>query len=204
MRLHLLRHPRPLIQSGLCYGATDVACAASALQEAALRLRDVLPKGLPVICSPLQRCEHLAQVLQRLEPDFAYKTDGRLAEMNFGAWELQAWNAIHSAELAAWTDDFANYRCGASGESAGQFVQRVASCLWEGRIHGQDQVWITHAGVIRALVWLSKQPFALFTALAQGSKQAFEPLYPLRAADWPQCELAFAQVQAWDWPTDWQ
>ncbi len=208
MRLYLVRHPQPLVESGICYGASDVACAASELQQAALNLlnelRNELSQGLLVISSPLQRCEQLAQVLRGLEPDFAYKTDARLAEMDFGAWEMKAWDEIDRAELSAWTDDFTGFCCGGSGESTGQFVQRVAQLVWESQQSGQDQVWITHAGVIRALQWLSTQPLALLTALVQRPAPLYAHPYPLRAADWPQGVVAFGRVQPWDWPQDWR
>jgi alpha-ribazole phosphatase len=210
MRLHLVRHPKPLVASGVCYGASDVACADVELQTAAVALHSELPKGPKILCSPLQRCERLAQVLLGLEADLAYKTDARLMEMNFGVWEMQAWDAIAPEQLQAWTQDFPAYRCGGSGESAGQLVRRVAQRLLQSAQAGQDEVgqdevaqdeiWITHAGVIRALQWLSSQPFETFMALAQ---QRPAPLSQLRAADWPQGVVPFGQVQAWDWPLGW-
>jgi alpha-ribazole phosphatase len=219
MRLYLVRHPKPLVDSGVCYGASDVACAASELDAAALALRDALPKGLEIISSPLQRCEHLAQYLQRLESNLTYKTDVRLAEMNFGAWEMQRWDSVSPEELKAWTDDFAFYRCGGSGESTGQFVRRVAQRLMETAQAGQDQIWITHAGVIRALQWLQTQPLCqiteglieLATVQARRPETLFEFrgerlslwLDQLHARDWPQSALAWCQVQPWDWPLDW-
>jgi alpha-ribazole phosphatase len=200
MNLYLVRHPKPLVDDGVCYGATDLVCASSELQKAALGLRDSLPKGLRILSSPLQRCERFAQEIQRLAPDLAYKTDARLTEMSFGAWEMQAWNVLPPAELQAWTDDFSAYRCGGCGESAGQFVRRVAQLLMESAQTGHDQIWITHAGVIRAVQWLSGQSFEDFTALAA---QRPEGLFHLRAADWPQSALAFGQGQAWRWPPSW-
>jgi alpha-ribazole phosphatase len=203
MRLYLVRHPQPLVASGVCYGASDVACSAEQIEAGACELLKVLPKGLRVISSPLQRCEHFAQVLCRLQPDLAYITDEKLAEMNFGAWEMRAWDAIAPEEIKAWTDDFANYRCGGSGESAEQFVQRVAQRLWQSAQRGQNEIWITHAGVIRALQWLGGQPFEAFTGLAQRPAPLCEPLSALRAADWPKGEVAWCRVQPWDWPLAW-
>jgi alpha-ribazole phosphatase len=144
-----------------------------------------------------------AQILCRLQPDLAYKTDEKLAEMHFGAWEMQAWDAIAQEELKAWTDDFAAYHCGGSGESAGQFVQRVARRLLSSAQSGEDEIWITHAGVIRALQWLGGLSFEGFTALALGREHPCEALSPLRAADWPKGALAFGQLQPWDWPLAW-
>ncbi len=206
MKIYLVRHPQPLVASGICYGASDLACSAQALERAAFGLLEELPQRLPMISSTLSRCERLAQILCRLEPTFAYKTDQKLAEMHFGAWEMQPWAQIPSHELSQWTDAFASYRCGGSGESCAQFVQRVAKRWHQSAQAGEDQIWITHAGVIRAVQWLSGQPHALFAALTAEPARCSDLaalLRPLRAADWPSGEVAFAQVQTWDWPLAW-
>lgn len=219
MRLYLVRHPKPLVDSGVCYGSSDLACEPSELKKTAIMLRDSLPSGLAVISSPLQRCEHLAQVLQGLEPDFSYQTDARLAEMHFGAWEMQAWSSLAPSELEAWTNDFAHFRCGGVGESSAELVRRVTQRLQVSALSGQDQVWITHAGVMRALQWLRMQPptwvEALFKALTLPLEvtcarptlgDAERDLWRdhLHARDWPQGALAFGQVQTWDWPHHWE
>ena len=135
--------------------------------------------------------------------------------MNFGDWEMQPWSRISPHEISAWTDDFAHYRCGGSGESTAQFVQRVAIRLVRSAQDGHDEVWITHAGVIRALLWLTRQEaFRMWmaTVIAQPLMLSFAPqaretlapprdlLSQLRAADWPQDAVAWCQVLAWDWP----
>ena len=199
MQVYLVRHPRPLVAPGVCYGASDVVCSAEVLESAADYLTAALPKGLRLLSSPLSRCEQLAQILCGREAGFAYKTDDRLAEMNFGAWEMQAWAAIAPDELSAWTDSFASYRCGGTGQSTGIFVQRVAQRLLESARSGQDQIWITHAGVIRAVQWLSQQPFETVIAMADSQAVPFE----LLASDWPRSELAYCQVLRWGEPTHW-
>jgi alpha-ribazole phosphatase len=216
MQLTLVRHPQPVVASGVCYGHTDLACAADVLEHAALALLHTLPQGQRIITSPLQRCERLAQRLSGLARHLTYETDARLAEMHFGAWEMQAWDAIGAQALQAWTDDFAHHRCGGFGESTAQFICRVAQRLRQSARSGQDQVWITHAGVVHALVWLQQQPIAwieaLFDTLAQAPKGS-EALAPsatdslwrdqLRASDWPRAALGFGQVQRWNWPQHW-
>ncbi len=202
MKLYLVRHPKPLLETGICYGATDVMCSEAAIEEGARSLLAALPKGLPIVSSPLSRCERLTQLLCALEPDLSYKTDAKLTEMNFGAWEMQRWDAIDRQELSAWTDAFAIYRCGGSGESTAMLIQRVAQRLLESARAGEDQIWITHAGVIRALQWLCAQPFELFIALASRPDPA-RLLGASRAADWPTGEVAYCQVQLWGWPEKW-
>jgi len=145
-KLWLARHAQPLVAPGVCYGALDVAADAMATQHAAQALADVLPTGLLVLASPLQRCELLAQAIQGLRPDLAYKTEVRLAEMNFGCWEGQRWADIPQQAYDDWTADFWQHRFGGA-ENVAEFMARVASAWQE----TSAQVWITHAGVIRAL-----------------------------------------------------
>ena len=207
MKLYLVRHPKPVVEHGICYGASDLVCHPAALEATATALKNLLPNDLTILSSPLSRCEQLAQHLCRLEPSFPYKSDARLAEMNFGNWELKAWDAIAAHELAAWTQTFAAYRCGGTGESAGHFVQRVAKRLYESAQDANDQIWITHAGVIRALGWLAGQPAQVFTALAGLLGRPFDwddgPHCRLYAADWPAGAIAFGQVHLWHWPPAW-
>ncbi len=167
MTLWLVRHATPLIEPGVCYGALDVPADPAATERTAQALAQVLPQGIVVASSVLQRCELLAQVLHGLRPDLAYKPEPRLVEMNFGQWEGQPWDAIGQSALQAWTDDFAHYRAG-GGESVHAFMQRVAAVWDETRDQTQDVVWITHAGVIRAC-----------SLLAQGVRSVAQ------ASDWP-------------------
>jgi alpha-ribazole phosphatase len=149
MKLWLVRHAQVLLPPGVCYGTTDVAADAAATFSAAQALAAELPLGLLLRVSPLQRCEQLAQALQGLRPDLAYKTDAGLAEMDFGSWEGQAWSAIPQSALDAWVADFDSHRFGGS-ESVADVMHRVAlawDVTWQA---GQDAAWITHAGVIRA------------------------------------------------------
>ncbi len=128
---------------------------AAATAECAQALAERLPVGCRVISSPLQRCEQLAHALSAQRPDLAYKTDARLQEMDFGDWEGRAWQTIARNELEAWTSDFANYSVGHDGESVTRFMARVASAFDALPGHG-DTLWITHAGVIRAVELLAQ------------------------------------------------
>jgi alpha-ribazole phosphatase len=167
MKLWLVRHAQPLIESGICYGRLDIAADAGATAECARQLAAQLPASIRVITSPLQRCEHLAHALLGLRPDLTCKTDARLAEMDFGEWEGRAWQAIDPAELQAWTDDFAHYAVGQHGENVTAFMARVAA-TFDALQDQSDTLWITHAGVIRAV-----------HLLAQGVRQIE------RADQWP-------------------
>ena len=149
MTLWLVRHAQPLIAAGICYGATDVAADAQSTLLAAQAMAQVLPIGITLLSSPLQRCEHFSQSICRLRPDLTYKIEPRLMEMDFGVWEGQRWDDIAPSELQSWTDAFDTWRCGGA-ESVHELMARVAE-LWDAWMaSGQSAVWVTHAGVIRA------------------------------------------------------
>lgn len=142
MLLHLIRHPRPQLDAGICYGRLDVAAPLeSGLVD---RLRQSLPSGLPLWSSPLRRCRDLAAALHP-QPIF----DGRLREMNFGAWEGQAWDDIPRAELDAWAADVADF-APPEGESP-RAVQLRALAFVAG-LSVPEAIVVTHAGVIRCLL----------------------------------------------------
>lgn len=155
MHLWLARHAKPLVQEGTCYGALDVAAAPLATAQTAQRLAAVLPRRMAVRHSPLQRCAQLAQTLQDLRPDLTLTTDARLCEMNFGTWEGRLWNAINRIQIDAWTADFAHHRPGGA-ESVQQFLARVAAAWHAHSAATVAQLWITHAGVIRAAHLLAR------------------------------------------------
>lgn len=150
--LWLVRHAQPMIEPGVCYGQLDVPADIEATTVCARALAKILPPGINIICSPLQRCEQLAQLMVGLQPDLAYRTDPRLKEMDFGQWEGQRWDDIGAQALDAWVADFAHHRPG-NGESVGQFMQRVAA-VWDEARNPSGTLWITHAGVIRAATML--------------------------------------------------
>lgn len=148
MKLHLVRHPRPDVAPGLCYGASDVAVAQHELARvhADLRARD-LPGTLAVFASPLQRCARLAHLLQPHSLVF----DARLAEMDFGCWEMRAWDAIARAEVDAWAADLLHHRPG-GGECVLDVAQRVAAFVADLRRTGPPEaLLVCHAGTIRLL-----------------------------------------------------
>ena len=179
MTTWLIRHAQPLVAPGICYGALDVTADADASQAAAEALALVLPLGLHVIYSPLQRCEQLVEVLRGLRADLTLKVDLRLVEMNFGSWEGQAWDAIPRQELDDWTAAFETWRCG-GGDCVRDVMQRVGS-VWDEtqalqQLTHQPTVWITHAGVIRAA-----------TLISQGVRRV------TLASQWPQDAPGFGQ-----------
>ncbi len=175
MKLWLVRHARPLIEPGICYGATDMASDIQATEACAQTLAQVLPQDVRVMTSPLQRCTQLAQALQTLRPDLRVTPDARLAEMDFGCWEGVRWDAIPKDAYARWMADFNTCRFGGR-ESVGEFMQRVALVRADVQGEAHETVWIAHAGVARAM-----------TLLAQGLTRVE------RADQWPKAAPEWGQ-----------
>jgi len=183
MRLILVRHPAPDLASGLCYGRSDVPVASIELASVRASLQTSLPRQVPVYSSPLSRCLDLASLLARDLDAGAVRVDARLAEMDFGAWEMQAWHDIARAAIDAWAADLVHYRPG-GGENVLAMASRVQSFLQHllREQHGSVIV-VCHAGTIRLLTALqsacSLEEAALLAAssahkIAYGSSTAID------------------------------
>ena len=158
MSLILVRHPPPLIAPGICYGSTDLAVAPSELARVLAALSDTLPRDLPLpndlplFSSPLRRCAELANALAASGNYSAPSIDARLAELDFGAWEMQPWDAIPRAEIDAWAADVVHYRPG-GGESVLAMATRVRA--WHADLLRQGHasaIVVCHAGTMRLLL----------------------------------------------------
>jgi alpha-ribazole phosphatase len=152
MTLWLARHAQPRIAVGTCYGALDIAADDAATWAAAAQLAAALPAGTCIVSSPQKRCVQLAQALSQLRPTWPAAADERLREMDFGTWEGRLWRDIGQEALDAWTGDFAQHRPG-GGDNVVNFMERVTEA-WDA-LDGTPTVWITHAGVIRAVALLN-------------------------------------------------
>ncbi|SNR58472.1 alpha-ribazole phosphatase [Puniceibacterium sediminis] len=143
-----MRHTRPDVAEGLCYGRTDLGLAAGSMADCDGVITRLSCPTM-VVSSPLERCRVLASrisgafgVEQTVSQDFA--------EMDFGHWENRRWDDIGRDALDAWAADFLGY-AGHGGESVAQLRDRVA--------RGLDSVpegalVVTHAGVIKAALVL--------------------------------------------------
>lgn len=169
MKLWLVRHAKPLIEAGVCYGATDLSADLQASRTSAAALSAILPVGLPVFFSPLQRCEQLVHILKGLRPDLSFSSDDRLVEMDFGCWEGVRWDQIPKAEIDLWTAAFASHRFGGR-ESVNELMARVRWSLQDTALSGPQAVWISHAGVIRAASLIA-QGLSVMTSAAQWPKE---------------------------------
>ncbi len=152
MRLWLVRHAQPRIERALCYGALDVQADPIATLHAAQAISPLLPDGAKLCCSGLQRAQQLAQAIRDQREVFLPKIDVRLNEMNFGIWEGVAWDDIPKTAFDTWTADFDQHRFGGA-ECLRDLLLRVHEALLD-LPATEDTIWITHAGVIRAVNYL--------------------------------------------------
>jgi alpha-ribazole phosphatase len=141
LKLRLIRHPKPQVEAGVCYGATDLLAEEDAL-AAQLEACLLMPRPTLVLSSPLQRCSALALGLAaRGWPEPVIDQD--FAEMNFGEWEMQPWSKIERHQINAWAADISAY-VPPGGESVQQVAERALQA-----VHRQ---WAKHHSVVEALL----------------------------------------------------
>lgn len=141
-----LRHPKPKVAPGTCYGRLDVGLTETAAAEIAQALKR-LPKVARVIASPADRCRRLARAIAQFH-GVAHEEDRRLLELDFGAWEGQRWSDIDRRESDPWADNpWAKAPPG--GETFADLHRRVTQALTDHTPSAETAI-VTHAGVIRA------------------------------------------------------
>ncbi len=144
------RHPRPRVGSRICYGRLDVALAEPAATGAAALIAAARDSIERIVTSPLSRAQDVARAVAA-QTGAPLHTDDRLAEMDFGAWEGQAWATISRAEIDAWAADPLRYQPG-GGEAVADVLRRVRRA-WTGIASSADTTLVvTHAGPIRCLL----------------------------------------------------
>lgn len=152
MRIYLIRHPRPEVGPGICYGRSELSVSRQEQSEvlaALLPQLQALPPATPIFSSPLQRCATLAQQLASARCAAAPQFDARLAEMDFGDWEMRAWDAIARDEIDAWAADLNGYHPG-GGENVLQMAARVHAFHTDlARSQHACAIVVCHAGSIR-------------------------------------------------------
>jgi alpha-ribazole phosphatase len=144
LELYLVRHPKPSVAAGLCYGIADLPVAENPVTCAA-RLKPLLPESARVISSPLQRARVLADALQ---PSAA--CDERLRELDFGEWELKPFADIPADGFETWGNALLDFRAPA-GELYADMAKRVWTAFDEHRQGARELVLVGHNGPMRAL-----------------------------------------------------
>ncbi|WP_108879477.1 histidine phosphatase family protein [Anderseniella sp. Alg231-50] len=167
MGLVLLRHTKPDIADGTCYGSTDLKPGANFAMEAEAVLQALPWKADQILSSPLVRCAQLADRISTSHSTQPSFHDG-LKEMDFGVWEGLRWDNVPIDELNQWANDLLHARPH-GGESVHQMQQRALAVL---EAHGAWRadtatLVVTHAGVIRAVLdhagvrdaWVTQTPY---------------------------------------------
>ncbi|MBK0397833.1 histidine phosphatase family protein [Limibaculum sp. M0105] len=139
-----LRHPRPDVAPGICYGRLDLGLAADAGASIGQALA-ATPRAEAVLASPAARCRALADALAARD-GLTVAIEPGLAELDFGAWEGRAWDDIDRAESDPWAAD--PWRVAPpGGETFGALHARVGAMLARAP---RGAVIVSHAGPIRA------------------------------------------------------
>lgn len=151
MDLLLIRHTKPEVADGTCYGHLDLDLAASYVHEKEhlvrrLSLIDSKWKERTPITSPLQRCRKLASDIFG-----EVSTDNRLRELHFGDWEGKLWDELGSENYRAWLEDFVNVRP-PEGETYAELFQRAVDFLISHKQADRPLIVFTHAGFIRCVL----------------------------------------------------
>ncbi len=148
MDLYLIRHTRPQIEAGICYGQIEVPLAPTCVEDCA-KVAARLPSLEAVWTSPQARCRSLAEAIG-LRVGVAPVTDERLCELGFGEWEGRRWATIRSDESERWAADYWNVSP-PGGETYRDLYERVCLALAEILACNAHRVAVvTHAGPIRA------------------------------------------------------
>ena len=148
MPIICVRHTRPEVAVGTCYGRTDLDVATTFEQEASTVIQN-LPKPDCLVSSPLLRCRKLAARIGEVF-ELTVEIDPRLSEMDFGSWEGTSWDDIPRGELDDWAADFLHAKPH-GGESIAILRARVMQAYMHYRnTSPSSHLWVCHAGIIKA------------------------------------------------------
>src|SRR5688500_4962497 len=101
MEIYLIRHTTPQVGKDICYGQSDLDLGDAFPQEYEF-LKNNLPGQFDMVyTSPLKRCRILAEKFNTNN----FFVDHRLLELNFGEWEMKAWDDINQVQLNGWMND---------------------------------------------------------------------------------------------------
>ncbi|MFO1367980.1 MAG: histidine phosphatase family protein [Marinagarivorans sp.] len=147
--IYLVRHLKPQIPAGICYGQSDVP-AEPISSELHSHLLNLLPSQAAIFSSPLQRCSQLAG---NLFPTHRIQVNPLLMELNFGAWEMRPWDLIPREQLNLWAGNLAHF-APPGGESFADLCSRVEQFRDEHLTSSTTNIIITHGGVIKAFYYV--------------------------------------------------
>ncbi|GLS89641.1 alpha-ribazole phosphatase [Psychromonas marina] len=146
LNIYLIRHTKPLIATGTCYGQLDCPVSDDYEQQLAKISGCFKDKKITAIySSPLQRCSLLAEDLAKVhlnkgatllqsnhaQASYVQSThkqsviyDKRFKEINFGDWEGEKWNDIARIKIDEWNENRLYFEF-PNGETPAHFHDRV-------------------------------------------------------------------------------
>lgn len=150
MKYILVRHTKPDVPNGTCYGRSDIDLFSSFEMEKEAVLRKLQGTEFDMIfSSPLKRAAWLAE---SISPKGKVHYDDRLLELNFGDWEMKSWDEIEkSQEAKSWFEDYIN-KPTPGGESYRNLLQRAQDFIdyTNGIKDIRSLLIVCHRGVIGA------------------------------------------------------
>ena len=162
-RAVLLRHPRLRGSAGLCYGRRELDLLDPEADIPPIVAALLAWRGAAILTSPSRRCRIVAE---RLGAGLGsqVRTDARLLELDFGAWEGLAWDAVPRLALDRWAADPLGF-APPGGESGAALVARVTAFARDSLMGDATCIVVTHAGPLKILhAVLREQPVDLFAA----------------------------------------
>ncbi len=147
--IYLIRHTKPLISPGICYGQSDLDVSKTFKDEVdKIRTKLTIDPSFKCISSPLQRCTKLAKAIS---PTTTIVYEQALKELNFGDWELIPWSKIEENALKIWSENYVDV-APPNGESLRDLSDRVLN-YWNSLEHLTTNYVITaHDGVLRVIL----------------------------------------------------
>jgi probable phosphoglycerate mutase len=162
--LYFIRHGETdWNRAGRLQGRLDIPINETGKSQArrnALELKEMLEghAALDFIASPLLRARQTMEIVrQGLDlPPGGYRTDERLQEISFGAWEGMSWKELKESDRAAYdvrkTDPWSSAPPG--GESYAEVTKRVVA--WMAGMT-RDSVVVSHGGISRCIRGIALQ-----------------------------------------------
>jgi alpha-ribazole phosphatase len=144
MAIALVRHLPTALPPGLCYGRLDPPAGPGDPAPILAALHSLA--GVPLFSSPARRCQALAAAIAT-PLGCAVILQDRLLELDFGAWEGLAWDAVPRAVLDLWAADPWGF-APPGGESGGALVARMRQVQAE---LPAEAIVVAHGGPLKIL-----------------------------------------------------
>lgn len=150
MMLYLIRHGRTEANERWLYcGSTDLPLSEDGV-ERIKKCEKNYPFAQDYYTSGMNRTEQTLQLLYGNVPHTAVHA---LREMDFGDFEMHAYNELKTdARYLEWIDGDNFSKCCPNGESGAQMTARVLPAFRIIAERGRDAVIVTHGGVIAAIM----------------------------------------------------